>query len=89
MALPKSMRYLAGATICVFVFLFVQIFKSPGSDTPIEFPSSKTPTTKENGDWDHDPQLDRMATMTVFNAVSAFLTASCSIGRATRASPTS
>jgi hypothetical protein len=57
MALPKSMRYLAGATFCIFVYLFVQILKAPGSDTPVEIPS-KLPTNKL-GDWDHDPQLDR------------------------------
>jgi mannosyltransferase len=57
MALPKSMRYLAGATFCIFVYLFVQILKAPGSETPVEIPS-KLPTNKL-GDWDHDPQLDR------------------------------
>ena len=56
MALPKGMRYLAGATICIFIYLFVQILK-PGSETPIQIPS-KLPINKL-GDWDHDPQLDR------------------------------
>jgi mannosyltransferase len=57
MALPKGMRYLAGATLCVFLYLFVQILKTPGSETPIQIPN-KLPTNKL-GDWDHDPQLDR------------------------------
>lgn len=57
MALPKGMRYLAGATFCIFIYLFVQILKAPGSETPVEIPS-KLPTNKV-GDWDHDPQLDR------------------------------
>ncbi|KAI4672128.1 uncharacterized protein J4E78_000628 [Alternaria triticimaculans] len=56
MALPKGMRYLAGATFCIFVYLFVQILKAPGSEKPVEIPS-KVPTNKF-GDWDHDPQLD-------------------------------
>lgn len=59
MALPKGMRYLAGATFCIFVYLFVQILKAPGSEKPVEIPS-KVPTNKF-GDWDHDPQLDRKA----------------------------
>ena len=45
MALPKSMRYLAGATVCIFVYLFVQILKTQSSETPIEIPS-KLPTNK-------------------------------------------
>ena len=57
MALPKSMRYLAGATVCLFLYLSVQILKTSSSETPIEIPS-KLPTNKL-GDWDHDPQLDR------------------------------
>jgi mannosyltransferase len=57
MALPKSMRYLAGATFCIFVYLFVQILKTQSSETPIEIPS-KLPINKV-GNWDHDPQLDR------------------------------
>jgi mannosyltransferase len=57
MALPKSMRYLAGATVCIFLYLFLQILKTPGSETPIEIPSKVA--TNKAGDWDHDPQLDR------------------------------
>jgi mannosyltransferase len=55
MALPKSMRYLAGATICVFVFLFVQILKAPSAGE-LQVPS-KVPLTKD-GKWS-DPQLER------------------------------
>lgn len=51
------MRYLAGATICVFLYLFMQIMKTPGSEPPIEIPN-KLPDSKLNN-WDHDPQLDR------------------------------
>jgi mannosyltransferase len=56
MALPKSMRYLAGATIVVLVFLFVQILKAPAGEVVVP---SKIPLSKE-GEWDHDPQSDRM-----------------------------
>jgi hypothetical protein len=55
MALPKSMRYLAGATICVLVFLFVQILKAPAGEVVVP---SKIPLSKD-GEWDHDPQSDR------------------------------
>jgi hypothetical protein len=58
MALPKSMRILAGATICVFLFLFVKILNAPsggGLQVPTKVPLSK------DGQWDHDPQSDRMS----------------------------
>jgi hypothetical protein len=64
MALPKSMRYLAGATVCIFVYLFVQILKTPSSETPIKIPS-KLPNGKL-GDWNHDPQLDREYILCVY-----------------------
>lgn len=58
MALPKSMRILAGATICVFVFLFFQILKAPSAGE-LQVPN-KVPLSKD-GQWDHDPQQDRMS----------------------------
>ncbi|CBY01684.1 hypothetical protein IAQ61_003491 [Plenodomus lingam] len=62
MALPKGMRFLAGATFCIFIYMFVQMMKSPGSEGSLKVPS-KSPADagrKTWGDWDHDPQLDRM-----------------------------
>ena len=61
MALPKSIRYLAGATVCVFLYLFVQILKGPGSEGVLQIPTRLPTTTggKNFADWDHDPQLDR------------------------------
>lgn len=65
MALPKSMRYLAGATICVFVFLFIQILKAPTADE-LQVPN-RIPLSKD-GKWDHDPQLDRKCPTCVLQA---------------------
>lgn len=59
MALPKSMRILAGATICVFIFLFVKILNAPSAGE-LQVPT-KVPLAKD-GQWDHDPQLDRKST---------------------------
>lgn len=60
MAMPKSKIYLAVATLGMLLFLLVQ-FKNPrGSEVEMQFPD-KLPTTKL-GDWDHDPQSDRMWT---------------------------
>lgn len=56
MALPKSMRYLAAATLCIFVYLFLQLLATP--DAALQLPASKPPTSK-HGEWHHDPQLDR------------------------------
>jgi mannosyltransferase len=58
MALPKSMRILAGATICVFLFLFVKILNAPPAGE-LQVPT-KVPLSKD-GQWDHDPQSDRMS----------------------------
>jgi hypothetical protein len=55
MALPKSMRYLAAATLCIFVYLFVQLLHSP--QTELLIPNSKPSTQHVQGD--RDPQLDR------------------------------
>jgi mannosyltransferase len=60
MALPKSMRYLAAATLCIFVFLFVQLLHTP--KTELLIPSGK-PSASQHGQGDRDPQLDRMASM--------------------------
>lgn len=57
MALPKSMRCLAGVTVCLFVVVFVLLLKPSGVESEMQLPS--TPPTKKLGDWDHDPQLDR------------------------------
>ena len=86
MALPKSMRYLAGATICVFLYLFVQILK-PGSETPIQIPS-KLPTNQA-GDWDHDPQLDRKRDRLQYGCDDEILNAFRSVWRTSRAVATS
>lgn len=59
MALPKSMRYLAGATICVFIFVFVQLLRAPPAGG-LQVPS-KVPLSKE-GDWD-ESQLDRKSAL--------------------------
>lgn len=56
MALPKSMRILAGATMCVFIFLFVKILNAPSAGE-LQVPP-KAPISKD-GQWDRDPQLDR------------------------------
>jgi len=57
MALPKSMRYLAAATLCIFLYLLVQLLASPHAEIqlPASKPSSLKPISK-----DHDPQLDCM-----------------------------
>ena len=56
MALPKPIRILAAATICIFVFLFLQLFRSePGQ---MKMPES-VPAGQKYQDWGHDPQLDR------------------------------
>jgi mannosyltransferase len=54
------MRYLAAATICVLVFLFIQILKAPSGEVVIP---NKVPLSKD-GNWDHDPQSDRMRLLT-------------------------
>jgi hypothetical protein len=56
MALPKSMRYLAAATVCIFVYLFLQILHAP--QTEIHLPTSKLPGLKYSNT-DREPQLDR------------------------------
>jgi mannosyltransferase len=58
MALPKPIRFLAAVTLCIFVFMFLQILRGP-SDTNLNLPStlSSLPSLK-SGTW-RDPQLDR------------------------------
>jgi mannosyltransferase len=56
MALPKSMRFLAAVTLCIFFYMLVLIYKAPSE---IQAPS-KTPPANTLQEWDHDPQLDRM-----------------------------
>lgn len=56
MAVPKAIRYLAGATVCIFVYLFLQILHAPQTD--IHLPTPKFPLPKHAGS-DRDPQLDR------------------------------
>lgn len=56
------MRYLAAATVCIFLFLFLQLLRSPPPQTEIRVPSTKVALTK-HGEWDHDPQLDRTTTL--------------------------
>jgi mannosyltransferase len=56
MALPKPVRILAAVTICLFLFLFLQLFRAePGQ---LKMPES-APTGKKFQEWEHDPQLDR------------------------------
>lgn len=55
------MRVLAGATMCIFVFLFVKILNAPSSAGELQVPT-KVPLSKD-GQWDHDPQLDRKYTL--------------------------
>ncbi len=60
MALPRGMRYLAGATICMFLYLFTQILKSPGSEIEMQLPS-KLPDRRPGiklSDWNLPPQID-------------------------------
>jgi mannosyltransferase len=61
MALPKSMRYLAAATLCIFVYLFVQLLHTPQADVRLPGSSSRsrTPSLFKHGQADRDPQLDR------------------------------
>lgn len=59
MALPKSMRILAAATMCIFVFLFVKILNAPSLEE-LQVPA-KVPPSKD-GQWERDPQLDRKST---------------------------
>lgn len=87
MALPKGVRYLAGATICVFLYLFVQILRTPGSETPIQIPN-KLPSN-QLGDWDHDPQLDRKDISYFLNCRVWVLIVTCSVWRTPRATATS
>lgn len=60
MALPRAIRLLAAATICVFLFLFLQMLRAePGA---IRLPDSGHRGKESNNKlqkWDHDPQLDR------------------------------
>jgi hypothetical protein len=58
MALPKSMRILAGATLCVFIFLFVKILNAPSAGE-LQVPT-KVPLSGD-GQWERDAQLDRKA----------------------------
>jgi mannosyltransferase len=60
MALPKSMRYLAAATLCIFVYLFVQLLHTP--QTSLRLPSSshdRPSSLFKHGQGDRDPQLER------------------------------
>jgi len=53
MAMPKAVRLLAAVTAAIFIWLFVQIFRNPGS--------AATPS-KDAHKWDEmirDPNLDR------------------------------
>jgi mannosyltransferase len=56
MALPKGMRYLAAATLCIFLYLFVQLLHTP--HTEIQLLTTK-PSVFRHGGEDRDPQLDR------------------------------
>jgi mannosyltransferase len=58
MALPKSMRYLAAATLCIFVYMFLQVFRT-SQDANLKLTSTlpSLPSLK-SGSW-RDPQLDR------------------------------
>ncbi|KAF2497226.1 alpha-1,2 mannosyltransferase KTR1 [Lophium mytilinum] len=53
MALPKSIRILAAATLCIFFYMVVQIFKAPES---LEAPG--TGKLGKLDKWTKDPQLD-------------------------------
>jgi mannosyltransferase len=66
MALPTSLRYLAAVTLCLLVFLFVLVFRTPAE---LSYPPKTGPVTPQDGvpgwdpklkQWNHDPQLDRM-----------------------------
>lgn len=57
MALPKSMRYLAAATLCIFVFIFVQLLNAP--QTELRLPNSRAGAHHGKDVGDRDPQLDR------------------------------
>jgi mannosyltransferase len=56
MALPTSMRYLAAATVCILVYLFLQLVYAPQPE--MQVPTSKLPGLK-HGNADREPQLDR------------------------------
>jgi hypothetical protein len=92
MALPKSMRYLAAATLCIFVYLFVQLLHSP--QTELLIPNSKPSTQHAQGD--RDPQLDRKRAPASTRPYScpnnmqrpASLAALCAASRATTMRPT-
>lgn len=56
MALPRGMRILAGATLCILLFLVVELFW--GEQREMEMPA-KAPEPQKFVDWDHDPQQDR------------------------------
>jgi hypothetical protein len=57
------MRYLAAATLCIFVYLFLQLLHTP--QTEIHLPSSGSSSSGrlpglQHSTLDRDPQLDRM-----------------------------
>lgn len=51
MALPKSMRFLAAVTLCIFFYLVLQIFRAP---TKLQAPS-----TNKLDRMEEDPNLER------------------------------
>jgi len=60
MAIPKAIRYLAGATVCLFVYLFLQILDAPQADVRLPTNKFPLPSLPKYGGADRDPQLDRM-----------------------------
>jgi mannosyltransferase len=59
MTLPRGMRYLAAATLCIFVYLFVQILHAPQAELRLPASGSNKPAGFQQGQRDHDPLLDR------------------------------
>ncbi|KAF1918665.1 glycolipid 2-alpha-mannosyltransferase-domain-containing protein [Ampelomyces quisqualis] len=58
MTLPRSMRYLAAATICIFVYLFVQISQTPPAKLRLPTGGGSKPGGFHHGQPDRDPLLD-------------------------------
>jgi hypothetical protein len=57
MTLPRPIRILAAVTICIFLFLFFQVFQSESGQ--VKLPESPPVVGMKYQEWDHDPQLDR------------------------------
>jgi mannosyltransferase len=60
MTIPKPMRILGALTLCIIVFLFMQVFRA--EPAAIEMPGSEKKGSKGNENtlkqWTHDPQED-------------------------------